>query len=210
MEKIQVHYEDGALEFARQLIGRHFLDEELAAAVGALDGSSLNVRIRKGAELAVEVKNEKILEQIRFIRRDESGSLSVWNFRFEKARGFYGVGLESLLRQIKGARGLEVSRIECYAAGNFADTRYSGYYRWACYGFDAPLTEDEKNVLWQSPQFNGVVCLNDLMLRDGVDWWKEHGTERKMIFVLDESSSMMATLRKYVSEKHPELIEELL
>jgi hypothetical protein len=40
MEKIQVHYEDGALEFARQLFEQSFNDEDLAHLAGALGGRS--------------------------------------------------------------------------------------------------------------------------------------------------------------------------
>jgi hypothetical protein len=178
-------------------------------AVGALDGSKLRVRIRKGAELAIEVENQKVLEQTLFIRRDANGDLCIWNFRLEKATGVYGVGLESLLRQIRGARALGVRRIECWAAGNPKDTRYTGYFRWAAYGFDAPLTHDEKDVLWQDPQFAGVVSLNDLMLHGGRDWWRRRGSERKMVFVPDEQNSMMFVLRAYLSEKHPHLLKEL-
>lgn len=107
MPNFQLNYEPGAAEFAARLIGRSFSDEELAMAVGALDGSKLRVRIRKGAELAVEVENRKVLEQTRFLRRDVDGDLCVWNFRLEKAPSSYGVGLESLLRQVKGARAWE-------------------------------------------------------------------------------------------------------
>lgn len=209
MERIEVHYETGAAEFARELVGRDFSDEELALAVGALDGSKLQVRIRKGVELAIEVENERVLEQTRFLRRDADGDLCIWNFRLEKAPGVYGVGLESLLRQIRGARALEVRRIECWAAGNPKDTRYTGYFRWAVYGFDAPLTQSEKEVLWQDPRFAEVVSLNDLVLRGGKDWWRRRGSERKMVFVPDEQSNMMVVLRAYLAENHPHLLGEL-
>jgi len=210
MKNIQVNYEEGAAEFAEWLFGRAVSNEELAAAVGALDDSQLNVRIRKGVELAIEIENVKVVEQVRFIRRDPRGELMIWNFRFEKARGHHGVGLESLLRQIKGARSLGIRRLECWAAGDPKDTRYTGYYRWASYGFDAPLNRDEQEVLSQDPQYAGVASLNELMMRGGREWWRKYGSERKMIFVLNENSSMMAVLRNYLSEKRPDLLKELI
>ena len=159
--------------------------------------------------MSVEVTHPKVAEQVRFIRRDAQGELCIWNFRFEKARGFYNVGLESLVRQVKGARALGVKRLECWAAGNPKDTRYSGYYQWARYGYDAPLTLREKMQIARFPQLAGAQTLNELMLQGGNQWWKENGTERQMTFELGQDSSMMKTLRHYLMQKHPELLPEL-
>jgi hypothetical protein len=208
MENISVHYEKGAREFAEALIGRAFTDEELAAAVGALDGSRLSVSIRKGVEIAVDVKHEKVIEQIRWLRRDRNAELYIWNFRLERARGYPGVGLESLVRQVQGARKMGFKRIECYAAGD-PKSSDTGYHRWALYGFDAPLTQSEQFELW-SLHFPGVRNLNELILLEGGDWWKEHGTERQMTFVLNENSSMIRVPKRYLLRKHPNLLKELI
>jgi hypothetical protein len=210
VKDIEVNYEKGAAEFAEQLIGRAVSDEELAAAVGALDGSTIEVRTaRKGRELLVEVKHPNVLEQIRYIRRDASGTLYIWNFRLEKAPGVYGVGLESPVRQIKAARALGVQRIECYAAGHINDSRYNGYFRWALYGYDAPLYGEEQASLALDPRYAGARTVNELILRGGREWWRLKGSERKMVFVLDEKSSMMNVLRQHLEQHRPDLLEEL-
>ncbi|MGH9837669.1 MAG: hypothetical protein ACREEM_02670 [Blastocatellia bacterium] len=209
MENISIHFEAGAREFAERLIGRTFSDAELAAAVGALDGSRLHVSIRKDTELAVEVKNEKVIEQIRWLRRDQAGDLYIWNFRLEKAPGFYSIGLASFLRQIKAARALGFHRIECYAAGHINDLRYNGYFHWARYGYDAPLTVEEQSSLSDDPRLAGARTVNELILRGGLEWWRLKGLERKMVFVLDEKSSMMSVLKLYLEQHHPDLLEEL-
>lgn len=209
MKNIQVIYEKGAEAFAVGLFGRAVSAEELAAAVGALDGSLLKVRVRKGSELAVEVEHVGVSEQTRFIRRDAAGELSIWNFRFEKAPGSYGVGLASLLRQLKGARALGIKQLECYAAGNINDNRYNGYFRWAQYGFDAPLDDRERAAARQDPRYTGVTTVNEVFLRGGREWWRTQGSERKMVFVLAEGSSMMQVLRQYLEQHHPELLSEL-
>lgn len=67
---VTLQYEPGAANLARDLFGREITDEELAAAVGALDGATLNVRIRKGSELFVEIVHPWIVRQERGFRKD--------------------------------------------------------------------------------------------------------------------------------------------
>jgi hypothetical protein len=113
VQNITGNYAAGAADLARDLFGRAVADEELAAAVGALDGAALNVSVRKSRELYI------------------------WNHHFEKRHDAPpGVGLRSFKTQVEGARRLGVKRIELWAAGDPRDTSYNGYYTWARFGFN--------------------------------------------------------------------------
>ena len=115
---IEVNYKIGVWELARQLFGRDVPDEDLAAAVGALEGSRLDVSVRmKGRELHVEVFHPQVKEQRRGFRRDPKGELFIWNHRLEKIVGTPGgFGLQVFRLQLVGARKLGVKRIELWAA----------------------------------------------------------------------------------------------
>lgn len=201
MKDISVKYEKDAEQLARQLFGRSVADDELAAAVGALDGAALEVSVRmNGQELHVAITHPLIAEQRRGFRRDATGNLYIWNHRFDKRVGAPpGVGLASFKRQIEGARQLGVKRIELYAAGNRNDTRDVGYLVWAIFGFEAKLTDQDKLLL--PPQLRGLQTVNEVIGRGGRAWWAKHGTSRKMVFDLNEDSSMMKTLNSYLNDK---------
>jgi hypothetical protein len=205
---ITVKYAAGAADLARDLFGRAVADEELAAAAGALDGATLNVRVRKGRELFVEIVHPLIVRQERGFRRDANGELYIWNHHFEKRHDAPpGVGLRSFKTQVEGARRLGVKRIELWAAGDLNDRSYNGYLTWAIFGFDAPLTPDEQQELALLPQVASAQTVNELFRRGGRDWWRVYGTARRMRFELSDDSSMMQIFRSHLKSKG--LSEEL-
>lgn len=213
-KKIKIKYQRGAKELAVSLLGRAVSDEDLAAAAGALAGASLTVRPKRyqgGMELFVEIKDDWIEEQQRGFRRDSNGDLYIWNHIFKKARDApKGIGLRSVVTQIAGARRLSVKRLEMFAQGHLNDREYNGYFRWAIYGYDAPLTASEQHRLSRMPKFAGASTINELILRGGREWWKERGSARKMIFDPSPDSSMMTVLTTYLQQVDPELLKELI
>ncbi|MGH9838060.1 MAG: hypothetical protein ACREEM_04675 [Blastocatellia bacterium] len=205
---VTLKYETGAADLARDLFGRDVSDEELAAAAGALDGAALNVSVRKGSELFVEIVHPLIVRQERGFRRDANRELYVWNHHFEKRHDAPpGVGLRSFKTQVEGARRLDVRRVELWAAGDLNDRSYNGYLTWAIFGFDAPLTAEEQQELALSPQLAGAQTVNELFQRGGRDWWRVSGTARGMRFELSDDSSMMQIFRSHLKSKG--LLEEL-
>jgi hypothetical protein len=91
-----------------------------------------------------------------------------------------------------------ITRFELWAAGNVRDTSRNGYYTWARFGFDA-LLENEKMFL--PFRLSQAQRINELILKGEQGWWKQHGSERSMVFHLAEDSSMMTVLRAYQKEK---------
>jgi hypothetical protein len=199
---ITLKHDAGAFDLARELFGREVADEELAAAVGALDGATLNVSVRKGSELFVEIAHPLIVRQERGFRRDSNGDLYIWNHHFEKRHDAPpGVGLRSFKRQVEGARQLGVMRIELWAAGDLNDRSYNGYLTWAIFGFDAPLTAGECLELSEYPRLTRARTVNDLFRLGGREWWKDHGTARRLRFDLADDSSMMQQFKIHLKNK---------
>ena len=169
------------------------------ANITHLTGALLRVSVSK-AELLVSIIHPYVDEQQRGFRRDRDSRLYIWNHRFEKRHAApAGIGLQSFVQQVSGARKLGVARIETFATGEAHDRRYNGYYVWALFGYDAPLTLAEQRLLL--PPLRGAKTLNELFELGGESWWQEHGTARRMVFELAAESTMMKRLRAYLRKK---------
>jgi hypothetical protein len=207
-----VEYAGDARALAEQFFGRNFADEELACAVGALDGAKVIVRKKKSADdLRIEIQHPLIEDQQRWIRRDQNGDLIIFNYRFyKKLFAPKGIGLNSFLRQVQNAPALGIRRIETFAAGNYHTLRShgdSGYFVWARFGFDAPLLATQQALLKQFPPLAGVTTLNELFRRPGgAEWWKINGSDIYLVFDVSPQSSMMENLRNYLQEKGRNLL----
>ena len=103
------------------------------------------------------------------------------------------------MQQVAGARKLGIRRIELWASGNYNDAGYNGYYTWARFGFDAPLTQRDRRLL--PPELAVAQTVNDLIHLGAAEWWKKNGDDRAMMFDLAEDSSMMRVFRAYLKEK---------
>ena len=211
-KNIKVIYATGARALARQLIGRDFADEELAAAGGALDSATLHVVKKTNAdELRIEIQHPWIKEQHRWMRRDAQGELMIFNYRFYKqADAPAGVGLDSFHRQVIGAHALGVKRIETFAVGDSKSLKSSGevgYLVWAKFGFNARLDATQKAALRKTLGLVGVETLNELIvLPEGEDWWMRNGDSTKMFFELAANSSMMQVFRRHLAKKGRKLL----
>lgn len=199
MKNISVHYEAGAAELAQQLFGTLPPDEEIAGLAGAMDGAQVTVSVRRvGLFLAVEHPWFECYETS--VRRDPNGDLYAYIHDVRKrGREPRDVVVNAFLRQVAAARKLGLKRFELYAAGTASDTKFSGYRFWPRLGFNAALYRPE--LLDLPSSLAGVGDLNELMLRaNGYEWWKRRGTERSMIFDLDEQSGMMKVFRQRLKE----------
>ncbi|NOT63981.1 MAG: hypothetical protein HOP19_27520 [Acidobacteria bacterium] len=199
------HYEADARAYARQLFGDLPPDEMLARLAGALEGARVNVSVRRvGLFLAVEHPWFECYETS--IRRDAGGGLYAYLHDVRKrGREPKNLAIRAFLRQVNAARALGVKRFELYAAGDGNDTKFSGYRFWPRLGFNAQLSQSEREKL--PPTLAQAGDLNQLMrLPDGYTWWKRFGRERSMIFDLVENSAMMQVFRQHL--KTVGLIEE--
>jgi hypothetical protein len=197
---IKVIYNTGAKELAQSMFERDVADEELAAAAGALDDSTLTVSVWKRLELRVEMQHQHVEEFTLMFRRDIAGEVYIWNDRIEKKQGApRGALLSCHLAQVENAPRIGVKRMELYAAGDRKDTRYNGYFVWPLYGYDAPLTSADQRLL--AAELAGAQTIQDIFARGGDAWWSQHGDARKMIFDLAPDSPMMKRLQNYLKRK---------
>ena len=196
LKQIKVNYNSGAKQTAVALLGQLVLAEQLAYLAGALDGATVNISPHDDS-LFFNLHHPDVLFQQRRLAKDELGRLYVRNLYFEKQPwGQPLLGLRALLRQIEAGQSLGVAYLSTSAVGTAYEDGLNGYYTWARYGFDAELPADRQRML--PPELSGCRTLNDVMLRDGAQWWREEGVPLEMSFDLRRDSSMMRVLHRYL------------
>ena len=184
----------------QQLFGRDIADADLACLAGALEGATVEVSKRK-VGLFLEVKDaERFASYQTSIRQEHDGSL--WAFihevRTAVGRRGQGLGVAAFTQQMKAAQQLGLTRFELWAAGDFFDRANNGYYTWARFGFDALLTSQQRRSLPMS--LSGSQTVNEVIQRGGQGWWKQAGSDTKMVFYLHPGSAMIKTLLRYLQE----------
>lgn len=185
----------------RNFFGGIVPDAKLAALVGALDDSVIEITTR-GNGFVSTAKHKFLIEQIRIGGSSQEFGLFITNEFFQLAGDApQGIGLVSFTRQVIAARELGFSFIRTYAEGSAHDPDgFIGYYVWARFGFNAPLNEDETIIL--PTEIKGCNDLNELMLRpEGHEWWRQNGSARDMIFLLSDGELSLTVLRNYLEEK---------
>jgi hypothetical protein len=202
VKDITLKYELGAAEFAKGMFGFRPANDDLTSLAGALDGAMVNVsvRVKKGwLYLAVDDPTRFEVYETS-VRRDAQGELFAYihEVRVAPGQGGQGLGIRAFSRQVAGATSLGITRFELWAAGDVRDTSHNGYYTWARFGFDALLGHEKRFLPFHLSQ---AQTINDVILSGAYAWWKQHGSERSMVFALADDSSMMAVLRAYQTEK---------
>lgn len=201
---IQVKYYGNARTTLTQLVGREVTDNELAAATAALDDSRIEVFERDGRIITLANHHWLEEEQKRSLYRNQQGALVLKNALF-KLHDYApdGLGRDAFVRQVIGARALDVNHLETFAAGSKDTPGWNGYYTWPRFGYNGIWQPHELRALRRDPRFRGLRIndLNDLILRHGEEWWEEWGDGREMIFNLDGRSRSMKILLRYLQTK---------
>lgn len=184
----------------RKFFGKTISDTKLAALVGALDESIIEIT-PLGEGFISETKHRFLIEQTRIGGSHEQFGLFITNEFFQlNGDAPAGIGLISFVRQVMAARELNFAFIRTYAEGFLDDPDgFIGYYVWARFGFNAPLSDREVSQL--PAEYQGCLDLNDLMLRGGHEWWRQNGSARDMIFLLSDDELSLEVLRNYLEEK---------
>ena len=186
--------------------GKTVPDSKLAALVGAIDGSVIEI-VPRGDGFVSNAKHEYLVEQTRIGGEDGQFGLFIVNEYFRLTGDApEGLGRTSILRQIFTARELGFSLISTYAAGSIDDPDgYIGYHIWAKFGFNAPLEPHEIENL--PPEYKDCKDISSLMLQGGEEWWRQNGSGRGMIFSLsDEDGELsLAVLSSYLLDREVEI-----
>jgi hypothetical protein len=186
-------------ESIESVIGQKVSDSEIAGLVGAIDNSTVEISEYANNTFLAQIKHKYILEQVRIFGKANSGVLYLKNEVFQTHPDSpKKIGLVSLAREIHQAKKLDFAYIRTFASGKTGDENI-GYYVWARFGFNAPLTAKEKAKL--PDMLKTANDLNDLFLLGGKFWWWQNGTGRDMIFELDESKTSYQIWQAYLQEK---------
>ncbi|HKX31491.1 MAG TPA: minor capsid protein [Blastocatellia bacterium] len=184
----------------KKMFGREIADEELAWAVGALDGAQVQAYEMGDGSILVTIEHQEIDDQERYIAQ-EKGQVIIKNAYFRAAKGApKGVGVRSFAREVIGAQRLGVAKIKTYAAGEGpTDQRFNGYYTWARFGYNAPLPPALRDRM---PAALKSKDLHELFSKPGgPEWWRENGSGREMEFDLASGSKSERRLLEYLRER---------
>jgi hypothetical protein len=181
------------------VIGQSVSDPEIALLVGAIDDSTVEISEYANNTFLAQIKHKHILEQVRIFGKTTDNVLYIKNEVFQtQPDSPKKIGLISLAREIFQAEKFKFTYIRTFAAGK-KDEGNIGYYVWARFGFNAPLTQKEKAKLPDS--LKTANDLNELFKLGGKFWWWQNGTGRDMIFELDESKTSYQIWQTYLQEK---------
>ena len=198
-QNIKIGCSNSVRKAIEKIIGKSLSDAELSMLVGAIDYSTVEFSEYANNTFLAQIKHKHILEQVRLLGKTSSGVLYLKNEVFQTHPDSpKKIGLVSLAREIYQAKNLGFSYIRTFASGKKGDENI-GYYIWARFGFNAPLTAKEKAKL---PDFlKSANDLNDIFLLGGKFWWLQNGTGRDMIFELGENKKSYQIWQAYLQEK---------
>lgn len=192
--------EEGVKAAIRAALGREIDPARLAAAAGAMEGSSVEIRLVGSQRVEVSVTHPHVLNQIRTFARDGK-NLTLYNNLFVKRQGAPpGIAAEMLWQQVVHAEELGIAEIRTDAAGDANSPYFNGYYTWPRLGYNATLETKERRAL--PAGLKGARTVRDLMATpDGRAWWKARGNGREMVFDLRPGAVSKEILAQYLIQK---------
>lgn len=212
-------------EVAQAMFGHTLSNDELAALVGAPDGSFVNIEAAGGFDtlsisLAAPDWNAETpwnapqpsYSAIRELTLS-NGELVMHNETFfihnQDLQG-QGLGAQVFSDEVQTLSKLGVDRIDTYAAGTGAQPGgANGYYTWPRFGYVGELPDESLQAL-QSAVASGDVpsswaqytTVQELMQTpEGRAWWKTNGSDIQVSFDLHPDSLSMRLLNAYLREK---------
>jgi hypothetical protein len=116
----------------------------------------------------------------------------------------HGLGTRIFADQVDGASSLGFSKIHTHAAGDLENIKeYNGYYTWPRLGYEGYLP---KEAVQKQPSDGSAIAkatkVSHLMQsKEGIDWWKQNGSDVDLTFDLKPGSYSRTTLDNYMKEK---------
>lgn len=175
--------------------------DELAEITGAPGGATVKIG-REGNSILLSLDTESggdhgIVDLRRTIER-RGNEIIMHNEHFALDPDYQGQGRgwEVFSAQVEAARAAGVNRIRTWAA---RDEDMNGYYTWARFGYDAPLSADIRKKL--PPNMRSATRLRHLMRQpDGRTWWRQNGEAMDMEFDLSDGGFSMQVFERYRQE----------
>lgn len=206
-EKSDVRWEYGEpnreqVKKLREQFGANY-KKRLLAVSGIPDGSQVDLSYN-GDYVNVKARNSQLgTYQNRYVYFGLNGRKPrVYNAYFEvnSSKQSKGVGAEIFFAQVEASARAKFDSISVTAARSAG---MNGYYTWARFGYDAPISElssELRNSVRQ--KFPDAERVSDLMKsKQGRDWWKQNGSTWKGKFDLSKNSEGRKRLRNYMAAK---------
>lgn len=189
-----------AAEWGREY---HLDPAHLPALLGNQPGSVIFAHRFAGGDLNLTVSHPDVTNWSRKLITGPDGSLTLYNSSFflrPSAQGS-GWGTKAFAEQIKGAVAAGVSVVKTTAGrGMYEGQPMNGYYTWPRLGYDAPLTEGQRQKLPKN--LKDARTIQDLYKSaEGRAWWKANGTTTSMTFDVSPGSRSMTVLNEYLRSK---------
>lgn len=193
--EVDPYDEAGVLARIKELFGSDATLQDMASLVGAPDNAKVYIHDAGHGSLAISIEGGGLVAY-RKVRR-VGGKLVMENELFEADVSGGGLGIRVFGKQVKHAVRLGVSRIETTAARG---PTYNGYYTWARFGYEAPLSPGYRQML--PPSLKGATKMTELMKTEaGAKWWLKHGDTLHMEFDLTPGSTSRKAHDKYLKYK---------
>ena len=185
----------------REMLGRKVSDRDLAWAMGALDGSQVEVMELMTGDIYVITRHPDLRTQERYLTM-ERGQPVIKNEYFAKRDGTpAGIGAKSFGRQVVGAQRLGIKKIRTLAAGSYGESM-NGYYTWPRLGYNAPLSDFYQQAL---PPNLKSKDLHELFAKPGgPEWWLVSGAGIDVEFDLTPGSAHERRMWEYLRKRDRE------
>ena len=194
----------GDIDIQTTIVRDEYAGEKVLKVVSDIEGTGPDGRTWTG-------------KQTRFIRPD---SIANHYFKLDDDAPT-GLGLRIFAAQVDAAKGGDFDHLDVFAAGNYRDSEYNGYYTWPRFGFDGEYVVEpgsgldralrREPVEWQREQgflapdgrWRGdEIRLSDLMSTErGREIWKRHGDSAELQFDLEDGSISRTVLNEYLRER---------
>ena len=196
-----------ALATATKLLGREVTAVDLASLAGAPDWA--RVEVQAGLKsVGIMVEHEELAMSLSLEQEGQDAIL--WLLDVLVTRGDRGLGAAIHARQLEAARRLGVKRLKLNAVRDpDSNPPKVGYSVWPIFGYEADLPAQITEILPDS--LKEARTIQDLLARDGRDWWHTHGvTLRDAVFRTGNRSRSSQAWKVYASRKDLGLWQRLL
>lgn len=173
----------------------------IAELVGAPAGMSMQIHANTQDPFSVSIsgKSHHVADMQRTLKVTPHGELEIRNDMFSVRRNHrgQGIGENVFSQQVEQAARSGVRRITALSARTAG---MNGYKVWPSLGYNAPLTNYQKQRLQDDVRLPEHVrqaqdILDLYQTQEGKDWWSKHGESTRMDFDLHPGSKSMQALQ---------------
>jgi len=211
--QLKINSENEVQALAQNIFQRCITEEEYAWLAGAQPGDNVVVSLKYDKEISyielwmtrpVSVGRRSLYIGMAsaLFKGGKGPLLTIQLIKIPQELRGQGIGPDIIATQIKAAQRVGISQIDGYADNEeyLPGRRHIGYYVLPRLGFDAQLTDDQKQKLPAELANKGSI--SEIMRDDKTrKTWRENGLPMYVTFDTSANSSSVHTLQDYLKEK---------